>query len=204
MHEVRLGRLLQEMHPTLREEVVGLARVAGGAGGDDVGPDVEAAARDGDHMVAREGLAGAQLILRAAAVHALVAVAREEEGVGHLPTEAARHMDELAEPDDEGRGTARRSARTARSASASTISALPSMTRRRARLSGTIVRGSYDALRARHPTVTRASGVTRQSNGRVWGPASARSRVRWAGPSRRGRVGRANRGGRASARRPRA
>ena len=102
MHEVRLGGLVQEMHPALVQEMVGLARVAGGAGGDDVGPDVEPAARDGDHMVAREGLAWTQLILGAPAVHAAIAVAREEEGVRHLPAEAARHMDEFAEADDQG------------------------------------------------------------------------------------------------------
>src|SRR5690348_14283461 len=56
-----------------------------------------------------------------------------------------------------GRGITRRSERTTRSCSASTISALPSMTSRSARRMGTMVRGSNDAFRARQPRITYAS-----------------------------------------------
>src|SRR4051812_31057565 len=61
-----------------------------------------------------------------------------------------------------GRGRVSRSERTTRSVSASTISALPSMTRRSARRIGTIVSGSYDAFNARQPsTIPQARGVSR-------------------------------------------
>src|SRR5690242_13312760 len=56
-----------------------------------------------------------------------------------------------------GRGMTSRSERTTRSCSASTISALPSMTSRSARRMGTMVRGSNDAFRARQPRITYAS-----------------------------------------------
>src|SRR5438477_12199573 len=56
-----------------------------------------------------------------------------------------------------GRGNVSRSDRTTRSESASTISALPSITRRRARRIGTIVSGAYDALSAKQPTTTYTS-----------------------------------------------
>src|SRR6267143_806943 len=51
-----------------------------------------------------------------------------------------------------GRGIARRSLRTTAPLSASTISAFPSITRRKARRTGTIVSGSNDALSARQRT----------------------------------------------------
>ena len=44
MHEVGLDGRLQRMHPDLARQVVRLPRVAGAAGGDDVGPVVGAAA----------------------------------------------------------------------------------------------------------------------------------------------------------------
>src|SRR6476661_3808865 len=53
-----------------------------------------------------------------------------------------------------GRGIVRRSERTTLSRSASTISALPSITRRSALRIGTMVRGSNDAFRAKQPTTT--------------------------------------------------
>src|SRR5262245_9915406 len=56
-----------------------------------------------------------------------------------------------------GLGIVRRSDRTTRSESASTISALPSITSRSARRIGTIVSGSYDAFRARQPSTTKLS-----------------------------------------------
>src|SRR5256885_1278638 len=51
-------------------------------------------------MIARERLSRLQLHLRTPAILATVAIAREEEGVRHLAPEAARHVDELHEPDD--------------------------------------------------------------------------------------------------------
>ena len=56
-----------------------------------------------------------------------------------------------------GRGMVSRSDRTTRSGSASTISALPSMTSRSARRMGTMVSGSNDAFSARQPTITHTS-----------------------------------------------
>src|SRR5216683_7334247 len=56
-----------------------------------------------------------------------------------------------------GRGSVSRSERTTRSASASIISAFPSITNLRARLIGTIVRGSNDAFSARQPTIKHSS-----------------------------------------------
>src|SRR5213593_175445 len=53
-----------------------------------------------------------------------------------------------------GRGSVKRSERTTLSWSASTISALPSITRRSALRIGTMVNGSKDAFRARQPTTT--------------------------------------------------
>src|SRR5690348_12934881 len=60
-----------------------------------------------------------------------------------------------------GRGIVRRSERTTLSWSASTISAFPSITRRRARRIGTMVRGSNDAFRAKQPTTTQTSVIRR-------------------------------------------
>src|ERR1051325_3860606 len=56
-----------------------------------------------------------------------------------------------------GRGSVSFSERTTRSESASTISAFPSMTSRRARRSGTIVSGSNEAFSARQPTIKHSS-----------------------------------------------
>jgi hypothetical protein len=50
-------------------------------------------------VIPREALAKLELILAAATVLAPVAVARKEEGVGHLPSEFAWHVNELDEPD---------------------------------------------------------------------------------------------------------
>src|ERR1700722_6276110 len=56
-----------------------------------------------------------------------------------------------------GRGNVIRSDRTTRSVSASTISAFPSITKRSARRMGTMVSGSNDAFKARHPIITNPS-----------------------------------------------
>src|SRR6185503_12148884 len=73
-----------------------------------------------------------------------------------------------------GRGIVSRSDRTTRSVSVSTISALPSITRRSARRIGTIVSGSYDAFNARQPsTILEARVVSRgrQDTASIQAPA---------------------------------
>ena len=99
VHEVRLDRMRERVHPDLFRKPVALARVARAARGDDVRPVVRAAAREWDQVVARERLARLELRHVAAAVLAHVAVAREEERVRHLPAETPRHVDELREAD---------------------------------------------------------------------------------------------------------
>jgi len=84
-------------------------------------------------VVARQRLAGLELDLQAAAVLTAVAVAREEEGVRNLAAEAAWNMDEAHQPDHRRARSVNFSERTTRSESASTISAFPSITSRRAR-----------------------------------------------------------------------
>ena len=102
-------------------------------------------------MVARQALAVAQLELAPVAVLAAVAVAGEEECVGDLATEAAGNVNELDQPDDGWLGKCERSLRTTSSRPPSTISALPSITRRSARRTGTIVNGSNEAFNAKTP-----------------------------------------------------
>src|SRR5215218_1337191 len=63
-----------------------------------------------------------------------------------------------------GRGSVSRSERTTLSGSASTTSAFPSMTNRNARLSGTIVSGSNEALSARQPTIKHVPPLQRRYN----------------------------------------
>ena len=99
-------------------------------------------------MIARQALALPQLLLRAAAELAAIVVAGKQEGVGDLAAEAARDVDEANQGMTAGRGTAIRSLWTG-VPSASTTSALPSMTSRSARRTGTMVSGSNEALRAK-------------------------------------------------------
>ena len=61
MHEVRLDRMRQRMHPDLVRQAIALARVAGRARRDDVRPVVRAAARHRDQVIARQRLARTQL-----------------------------------------------------------------------------------------------------------------------------------------------
>src|SRR2546422_1765682 len=89
MHEVRLERGPQRVHPRLLGQEVALACVAAGAGGEHVRPGVGAAARQRDEVVPREALPKPQLRLRAAAKLAAVVVAGEQERVGDLTAEAA-------------------------------------------------------------------------------------------------------------------
>src|SRR5712671_3178833 len=64
VHEVRLDGSVQRVHPDLARQVVRLTRVAGAAGGDDVGPVVRAAAGEGNEVVASERLARLELDLK--------------------------------------------------------------------------------------------------------------------------------------------
>jgi hypothetical protein len=75
-------------------------------------------------VVARERFTRAQLGDGLAAELAAVAIAREQERIRDLPAEPARHVDELRQADDGGRGNARCSDRTGRAESASTILSL--------------------------------------------------------------------------------
>src|SRR4051812_37053947 len=54
MHEVRLDRMRERMHPDLFWEAIALAGVAGAARGHDVRPLVGAAARERHEVVARQ------------------------------------------------------------------------------------------------------------------------------------------------------
>src|SRR6476469_5909337 len=93
VHEVGLDRRVERVHADLARKVVRLAGVAGTAGRDDVGPVVSAAAREGDQVVAGERLAGLELDLQPTAILAAVAIAREQEGVRYLATEAPGDVD---------------------------------------------------------------------------------------------------------------
>src|SRR2546425_13298920 len=90
------------MHAHFLGQQVPLAGIAARAGGQDVRPGVRAASRQGNEMVARQALALAQLLLRAAAELAAVVVAGKQEGVGVLAAEAARDVDEANQSDDRG------------------------------------------------------------------------------------------------------
>ena len=68
MHEVRLDRVRQRVHPDLLGKAIALARVARAAGGDDVRPLVRSAARQRDQVVARQRLTRLELRDVAAAV----------------------------------------------------------------------------------------------------------------------------------------
>ena len=125
----------------------------------------------GAHIVAR--LRGHHALLPVAKTHlagfslgGLIAQAFAIEHPGRLdrlaivsavanksPAVLARLKARADKIDAEGRGTVSRSLRTTRCPSASTISALPSMIRRRARRTGTSVSGSKDALRVRQRTL---------------------------------------------------
>src|SRR5581483_2944007 len=101
MDEVRLDRQGNRMHPDLLRQAVGLPSIARPTRRNDVRPIVRPTARERDEMVARQRLARLELRRGAAAVLAAVAIAREEEGVRHLATETAGHMNELHEPNDD-------------------------------------------------------------------------------------------------------
>src|SRR5256884_10011453 len=92
VHEVRLHRRPQRMHPGLFRQEVALAGVAGAARRQHVGPRVRPAARQRHQMIPRQALAVAQLRLATTAELAAVVVAGEQERVGDLEAEPARHV----------------------------------------------------------------------------------------------------------------
>src|SRR5690606_32533813 len=100
VYKVRLGRFHQRLHPDFMREPAGLARVAATAGGHHVRPRVESAARQRNDMIARERLAWLEVGSLAPAILALVVIAREQEGIRDLSTEASRHVDELRKAND--------------------------------------------------------------------------------------------------------
>jgi hypothetical protein len=104
-------------------------------------------------VIPREALAGAELRLGPVTVLAPVVVPREEEGVGDLAAEFAGTWTNLTRRMMAGFGIEIRGLLMGSPVSASTISALPSMTSRRARLTGTMVNGSKDAFSARQRTI---------------------------------------------------
>ena len=114
---------------------------------------LSAAARERDQVVPGQALAVPQLAVPPVAVLAPVAIAGEEECVGDLAAEAAGNVHELDQADDRRFGQYESFASDDVVASASTISALPSITRRSARRTGTMVSGSNEAFNARHRTL---------------------------------------------------
>ena len=102
MHEMRLDGMRQRMHSDLLGETIAFARIARTACRDHVRPIVCPAPRERNEMVAGERLSRLELRHVTAAVLTAVVIAREEKRVGDLATEAARHVDELRQPDDCG------------------------------------------------------------------------------------------------------
>src|SRR5690348_4592935 len=72
MHEVRLDRMGERMHPDLLRQAIAFPRVARAASGDHVVPVVGAAARQRNEVVARQRLA--QLQLRGVTAAVLTAI----------------------------------------------------------------------------------------------------------------------------------
>src|SRR5687768_9724629 len=100
VHEVWLDRVREWMHPDLCGQSIPLSRVARAAGRHDVGPDIRAASREWNEVVARERLTRPEFRDRPPAELAAIAVAGEQERVGDLAAEAARDVDELRQADD--------------------------------------------------------------------------------------------------------
>jgi len=100
MHEVRLHRMRERVHPDLLWKPVSFARVARTARGDDVRPVVRPAARQWHEVVARQCLTRLELRDVASAILATIVIAREQECVRDLASEPARHVDELGQPND--------------------------------------------------------------------------------------------------------
>src|SRR6185437_4716511 len=100
LNEMRLEGRGKRMHSDLARQVIGLARIAGTARRNDVGPYIQPPTRQWDQMIALERFASLECGLLAAAELARVAIAREEERVRHLAAELARHVDEAREAND--------------------------------------------------------------------------------------------------------
>src|SRR5437879_5299044 len=100
MHEVRLKRRPQGMHPGFLRQQIALPRVTATARRQHVGPSVGAAARQRYQVISCQALSVPQLVLAAPAELAAVVVTSEEEGVGDLTAEATRHVNELDETDN--------------------------------------------------------------------------------------------------------
>ena len=115
-------------------------------------------------MIPGEALAMTQVGLVSMAVLAAVAVAGKEECVGDLTAEAAGNVDEVDQPDDRRFGQREAFASDAVAPSASTISAFPSITSRRARRTGTMVSGSKEAFSARHALALSRYAMVRIGN----------------------------------------
>jgi len=100
MHEVRLDRVRERVHPDFLWKPVSFARVARAARGDDVRPVVRPSARERHEVIARERLARLELRDVASTVLAAIVIAREQERVRHLSAEPPRNVNELCESDD--------------------------------------------------------------------------------------------------------
>ena len=100
MHEMRLNGMRERMHPDLFRQAIALSRITWAAGGDDVVPVVGTTTRQRNQVIARQRLAHLELCRMPTAILTAVAIAREEEGVRHLPAKAPWHVDELGEADD--------------------------------------------------------------------------------------------------------
>jgi len=100
MHEVRLDRVRERVHPDFLWKPVSFARVARAARGDDVRPVVRPSARERHEVIARERLARLELRDVASTVLAAIVIAREQERVRHLSTEPPRNVNELCESND--------------------------------------------------------------------------------------------------------
>jgi len=100
MHEVRLDRVRERVHPDFLWKPVSFARVARAARGDDVRPVVRPSARERHEVIARERLARLELRDVASTVLAAIVIAREQERVRHLSAEPPRNVNELCESND--------------------------------------------------------------------------------------------------------
>jgi len=100
MHEVRLDRVRERVHPDFLWKPVSFARVARAARRDDVRPVVRPSARERHEVIARERLARLELRDVASTVLAAIVIAREQERVRHLSAEPPRNVNELCESND--------------------------------------------------------------------------------------------------------
>jgi hypothetical protein len=100
VNKVRLDGVREGMHPDFFGQTIPLASVARAAGGDDVRPIVRTAARQRNEVVPGERLSRLELGHVSTAVLTTVLIAREQERVGDVTAEPARHMDKPRQTDD--------------------------------------------------------------------------------------------------------